>query len=524
MSSKRLAALLDRLRRLIRRPSPGALRVALLLGAVALSYDFIITAGTFTRWPTWNNVYDLVAEGFRSGHLYTRISPRPELLRSPAPLDPSMYRYWIWDASLHNGHVYFYWGPLPGLILAALKTVLRWSFVVGDQYFVYWFYVVHLVAGTLLITRMARRLFPELPSTLVGLGVLVFAYASPTPFIVATPGIYQAAIVGGQAFLLLGMVFAADAVWNAAAGPPSRRLLLAAGCVWALGIATRISIVLPLPLLIILSAFLIARPGHPGGVWRQRLRAMVWLGAPVAAAFGALLLYNHARFDAFFEFGTGNQMSTMRFRTSLTYFLPNLYSYLFRPIITSCQFPYLTAPFKLGARAFPDGYQLPPGYWNDEPVAGLVFSTPWIWFVPVAVGFAARAVWRALRSRPRGMALDERGRNNVWFVASFAVVGTVTGLPIIVQFIATMRYLVDFTSGLVLLATWGAWSLHQSVRHKTRPRRAVTAAIVAIAVATIVIGLLLGMTGYNGMFSRNNPLLWERMVRAFSVCGWPAPH
>ena len=39
----------------------------LLLAVIELSYVAIISAGTFTTWPTWNNNYDLLAEGFGPG-------------------------------------------------------------------------------------------------------------------------------------------------------------------------------------------------------------------------------------------------------------------------------------------------------------------------------------------------------------------------------------------------------------------------------------------------------------------------
>ena len=72
----------------------------------------------------------------------------------------------------------------------------------------------------------------------------VFAYANHTPFEIATPGIYEAAIVGAQAFLLLGLLFAFDAVWRAdAERPPPAWLLLAAGASWALSIGSRVSTV-----------------------------------------------------------------------------------------------------------------------------------------------------------------------------------------------------------------------------------------------------------------------------------------
>ncbi len=518
LPSERLLAIAYRLWRLVRRP-PHWLRVTLLVVAIFISYWFIITAGTWTHFATWNATYNLMAEGFRSGHLYIPISPHPELLRAKDPFDPVYYNYWLWDASLSHGHIYYYWGPLPAVVLAGIKQALSWSFEVGDQYFVFVFYTMHLVAGTLLITRMARRAFPELPFALVVLGIVVFGYASPTPFIVATPGIYQAAIIGGQAFLLLGMVFAADAVWKATSRPPPRRVLVLAGCCWALGIATRVSIGPPVGLLILLTGFLSARPGPARAVWLQRVRTMVWMAAPVAVVVVGLLLYNRARFDGLLDFGMHKQMSTMQFRTSWSYLLPDLYSYLLRPMVQSCKFPYLTAPFELGALAFPKGFQIPPGYSIAEPVAGMLLATPWTWFILLAVVFLCRAAWRALRTRPPLVALDGRARSQVLFAVSFAIIATVTGLPIFFQFIATMRYLVDVASGMVLLATWGAWSLYLAVRHRPWPRRATTTVIVGVGVATIVLGMLLGMTGYNEMFRHHNPPLYERMVHAFSVCG-----
>ena len=517
LSSERLVAIFYRLLRRVRRP-PYWLRLTLLVLGIVFSYWFIVTAGTFTHWPTWNTNYDLQAEGFRAGHLYLLVQTHPELLKAADPFDPSLARYWFWDASLHKGHIYLYWGPLPAVILAGLKAALSWNFVVGDQYFVFAFYTIHLIAGTLLITRMARRLFPGLPFPLVVLGVLVFAYATPTPFIVATPGIYQAAIIGGQAFLLLGLVFAFDAVWKSPSGPPSRRLLIAAGCFWGLGISTRVTIGPPVALIILVTAFLTARPGTARSVWWQRLRTMVWLGAPVTAFVSGLLLYNWARFDSFLEFGTHNQMSTMQFRTAWAYLLPDLYSYFLRPMVLSCRFPFLTAPFDLGALAFPRGFQVPDGYMSAEPVAGLLLATPWIWFVAAAGIVGGRRAWRSLRTGPTIAALDARERTNAWFALSFAIIGTVTGLPIVALFIATMRYLVDVASGLILLGTWGAWSLYWSVRDRPWPRRATTVAIVGVAVATIVIGLLLGVTGYNKMFELHNPRFHQRMVQAFSLC------
>ena len=86
---------------------------------------------------------------------------------------------------------------------------------------------------------MQRRLFPALPAFLVVLAVAVFAFANPTPYNLARAGVYEAAIVGGHAFLIAGLVFAFDAM--SALGRQRSRLALAGVC-WALALGCRASI------------------------------------------------------------------------------------------------------------------------------------------------------------------------------------------------------------------------------------------------------------------------------------------
>ena len=88
------------------------------------------------------------------------------------------------------------------------------------QYPVFAVYSIYVVAGALLIDRLARRIFPGLPLYIVLLSILVFALANPTPYLVATPGIYEAAIGGAQAFLLVGLDFAFDALTGRLEGEP----------------------------------------------------------------------------------------------------------------------------------------------------------------------------------------------------------------------------------------------------------------------------------------------------------------
>jgi hypothetical protein len=105
----------------------------LLLAAIELTYVFIITAGTFTTWPTWNANYNQLAEGFRAGHLHVISEPSPALLARPNPFDWSNFNLWYLDASLYKRHYYLYWGPVPALLVLAFKVVARIKAEVGDQ-------------------------------------------------------------------------------------------------------------------------------------------------------------------------------------------------------------------------------------------------------------------------------------------------------------------------------------------------------------------------------------------------------
>ena len=98
------------------------------------SYVFIVTAGRFTVWPTWNTNYDLLAEGFRSGHLYLARAPDPALLAKANPFDPAGGRSGSGTPACYDGHYYLYWGPLPAVAIAIVKTVFRIRGTVGDQF------------------------------------------------------------------------------------------------------------------------------------------------------------------------------------------------------------------------------------------------------------------------------------------------------------------------------------------------------------------------------------------------------
>lgn len=467
----------------------------LLLVAVAFVYAFIVSAGTLSSWPTYSNYYDLLAEGFRAGRLDIPISPSPQLLTAQDPFDPSLAPLWVWDASLHDGRYYFYWGPLPAVLEAVVKSVLGISRSLGDQYFLYFFALLHLVFGALIIRRLARRVFPDVPSFLVGLALLVFAFSNPIPHSLASPAIYQAAILGGQAFLMGGMLFALDAVSADPSAELVHRKLILTGILWALAMACRVSVGPAVGLLVVATVVSVRRTGPA-----------LALATPIALMTGLLLLYNQQRFGSWFDFGLTKQLTTMPYHASGSYVPLNLYSYALRPFQPSCEFPYALQTAGYSASVFPRSMSIAPGYMTQEPVVGMLLAVPWSWLAPIGMILVPLSATRASRVL-------------VWCAACFAILGTVTGLPDLVSFIATMRYLGDVTPGIVLSGILGAWWLYSRTSPGSWARRLVIGLCTILGVATVLLGLLLGFQGYSGHFRLHNPALHRTLVKALSLCG-----
>ena len=491
-------------------PQRARRRIAVLVAAailVELISWYFATAGTFTRWHFYNAFLNDLADGFRQGHLHLSVEPPAALVAQRNPFDPANRDLWYWDASLYHGHYYLYWGPLPALLLAVVKTLFRISAPVGDEPVVFGLATLQLVAGTLFIERAGRRLFDRLPVTLEVAAVFVVGFANPTPYNLARGDVYEAAIVGGQAFLLLGLVFAFDAIW---ARDLRRGSLVAAGASWAAAFSCRSSLA-PAVALLVVATLLGGAAGRPDR-WPRRARMALWLGAPVAIGLFAVLGYNRLRFDAWLEFGRIYQLTWIDMKAAPRFIRPNLYAYLRRPPVWSCRFPFAYAIIDMGMRAFPPRSMLPKDYFVYEQVAGVLPALPWSWFTPVALVAGGRAIWRIRAVSPFG-----------WAVAATAIAAAAALFPCLVLSTATNRYLGDINGSVVLLAMLGAAAAYDALRGRPVPRKLILAAALVLAVASVGIGLALGIKGPYAHFEANNAPLYQKLVRRLSVCHGEIP-
>lgn len=497
---------------------------ALMLLGVVLFVEFvyfaIISVGKFDlNWPIQMLFYDQLADGFRSGHLYLPRGPDPYLVAQSNPYDPAFMRWWNLDATYYKGRYYIYWGPFPAIIQAIGKNLLGITRIIGDQYLVFLFFSVMMIVSALLIRRMAHRLATGIPPWLIALCVLGVGLANPVTYLLASAGVYQAAIAGSQAFLFLGIVFAFDAVWESRHSQRRADLLVVAGIAWSMAIGCRISVSLAIAPIILFTILCTAATETKR--WSRFVRDGFLVSTPIALTILALLYYNKLRFDEWFEFGVRYQLSAFPFRADKSYILPNIDAYLLREPALECNFPYIFATLRNGVGPITNHVGMPNGYLLWEPVIGLLYVVPLSYAAPVAVVLAWRRVGKGLFCDAMSPFADEsrHRRAYVWFVLSMivAVIGPAY-IPTTIYF-ATMRYLSDFTNAILFLSILGlfAWfGVRTSSRLYRQFRNAVAVAMITI---TAGIGVLLGYQGYMPYFKNHNPQLHNTIAPALSLCG-----
>ena len=106
-----------------------------------------------------------------------------------------------------------------------------------------------------------------------------------------------------------------------------------------------------------------------------------------------------------------------------------------------------------------------------------------------------------------------------WLVASLALSAFLSSLVTLPLYTSTNRYEGDFINQTVVLASLGGFWLR--TRFVARPwlRRTLDASAVLLVLATIAIGVALGINGQYTHTKIYNPALMSKMERAFSVCG-----
>ncbi len=503
-------------RTLLATPQRTALSASICVWIAAVAvYVWIGSVGTWTNWPPTTSDFDLLAQGFVQGKLSLPVQPSPQLLAMPDPYVMASRQYLpgLWDISYYKGEFFLYWGPVPSVLLAAAKLIAPVQ--VNDGLLAAFFLAALSLMGILCLLALWRRWPGGLPWWVVLPPAVALAGATPLVWLLSRGAVYEVAIASGQFFLLAGILATMPAFWG---DPLSLRRLAAASALLALGLACRLNLA-PACLFVLavgLGVTLKARHARLGQVAGSSLAA----GLPMfvaAALFGA---YNRARFGSWLEFGHRYQLG--RFDVFHQYSevfriqnaIPNLYNYFLNGVHWLSVFPYLKPEWGqyyiwLTHTYAPDGY-------HTEKVAGVLVAIPFLWLTGVTMVGWGMALASAAGGR-QGWAAWNELLTGVQGVQTFLIATAALLIAPLASFVAiSMRHEVDFVPTLGLLAAIGFWEAYRRLTDHPFARRMVTALAFVLALASVLAGTLLAMTGFQGNFETYNPQLFHQLTAIFS--------
>ena len=453
--------------------------------------------------------YAMMTHAFAHGQLALLQKPSPALLALPNPYDARQNEgLRLHDAILYHGKYYFYYSPLPAVLMNLPVLWLTGTDVPQALAVTLW-----TSAGTVLmlaaLLAFKRRWHPSLPLWATGALALSIGFAAPVVYLVGRPTMYEQPVAAAYAFLGLGLFALAKAlseVGGRRSDSGGMGWPMISACGFALAAACRPNIALACPGLGL--AWLLLARGPDGGSGRmmRRLAGVRWLRVamlclPFLAVGIGLGFLNWKRFGAPLDFGWRWQLwgRTTELASQATNFSvrnipPNAQQYLYGPPKFGVSFPYVQA----NARKV---YFRSPYTIGAEPLVGIA------WAVPLEA-FALLA-WAAGLRRRR---LTDPASVDSWIGALLVAGGGVLVFNMMYSAFA-MRYMPDFLPFLEIAGALAfmAWAAKPG---KPRPGRAALA--LAVAVATSLAALAMSLdAGYLG-FAWRNPELHARIVRFFS--------
>ena len=449
------------------------------IAIVLIVYVWFAGAGSWTAWPERTDYYILLARAFQKQELHLPVEPSEKLLGLADPYDPSQ-RIGVGeplDFSLYRGKFYLYWGPVPALLLVPVRSdILR---EISDIYLVFGFSCALFLLMTFLIVVLWDRHFSFLPKWTLLLSVLLAGLSGPTAWMIGEGEIYEAAILGGQFFMMAGFV---SALFPDGSSPGKISLLLT-GILWALALGTRLTLIVPIGVMLVMLVWRVWR--HPSRKLADIIQRLLFLGLPMLIAFGLLAWYNQARFGSITETGFTYQLAGTHIQKHLhevisyRYVIQNFYNYLIAPIHFSSTFPFLvTNPGSI--QPVLPFYEL-PGFYNAFFITGLIYSFPFMFFTLFLLKNPSRA------SVP-GRVDEQKRADLTWAVGTLSASTLSALLFLLVFFWSAMRYIADFFPTLLLISLIGYFRGYIWAKEKGRERDmailGISAAVLSICIST----------------------------------------
>ncbi|MEI6107478.1 MAG: hypothetical protein WCR49_10745, partial [Opitutae bacterium] len=370
--------------------------------------------------------YNLLVDGFQSGHLYMKVTPHPDLLALPPEQRPGTAPFLL-DASLYEGHYYLYFGVVPVLALYWPCAAITghdlpegWAaliFAAAAFGFSVWWWL-----------DVRKKFFPRLGLRWDVMCILALGLCTAVPSTLRRPMLYEVAILAGWAFGMIGLWALTRA---GLASRQQKKWLLGAGVAMGLAIGSRPNLAPAALLTLLVGSIVVALEHRDAAIrfGRRVLVLLVWAGCGAGIIGLGLGAYNWARFGRVVEFGHTYQIGIKPVHLfHAANFWHNARLYYFAAPQLGGYFPFVS-PAEEPAK--------PADYVGREQAHG-----EWIWglLTLLAVFMFARAWWKRSPGSRRSLTLV--APVGAWFAVNLLVT-CLTG-------VRANRYMVDFHPALVL--------------------------------------------------------------------------
>jgi len=461
-----------------RTHAPNVIPILVLLLTILLVAGFALwytSSGHFPAFPEIQNDYVDLGDAFLSGELALLEEPDPRLAALGNPYEYTQRKGipYHWDASYFNGKYYLYWGPVPALISAVLQSITGTP--PEASVLVVLPYLGLMVVVAALLWRLAGPFgTPAIRTTWPF--VIIGFFSLPMLFTIGQPRHYQASIMTGQFFLLLGVLGVAEHARSRHAA-----WLILSGLSWGLALASRYNLAISIAAYALVFSVWLLREGV-----RSLCRRLALLAVPLALCLSGLGLYNFARFGDPTETGLAYQLTIPEFRQvsySTAYIPSGFYAYLLYPLTGAPNFPFIQSTH-FRPNLLPDAVLIPDGREFDQITFGLLPTVPALWLFASLVPLIIRRLAPLKASRTP----EAPPSWNRMVVSMLAIGAAGQFLFLLVFFYVAERYIVDFYVPLVLCLAVVVWTAHAGLRGRWHLQVVLWMAVVLLTAWTAGIG------------------------------------
>ena len=340
-----------------------AVTAVLIIVMILLSYilsSVNLDPKTDFSKDTGNQITQELVDALENGQVELMDKPSQQLLAMENPYDWSARSEQNvsakWDHVLYDGKYYSYYGIGPVLLLYLPYHLITGHYLeslVG----VFLFNTIALIFLGMTFYKLMKKLFRDIPLSMYTAALIMVYAACGVWYCTVMANFYEIAQSSGFCFTVLGAYFLVSSNVIGSDKEPVRPVFAALSSLFlAIAVTCRPTTAIWCMVAVIFIVVGALKLRRVGGAKSAFVKYLLCALLPFVVIGGAQMLYNHARFGSFTDFGiayslTINDFTHTEFHTQLSAI--GFFDYLFAPPSFSGEFPYVqTTLSKLGVNGY----------------------------------------------------------------------------------------------------------------------------------------------------------------------------